>query len=267
MKRILFSLLILAGFAAANTCTEAVFEYSAYNSIYTKDHAHLDSVYYKETYNYLTYETSGKLVYSNGYLDHSISWDFEEDGEDSVQIAKVYWNSDENVLSKKGVEILGEIKFLGDTLSFTLTNYIDGKIHKQQTTKIINKSLEVLYSNGPYGELAFQQLYFQNDTLFNSITNNYGTDSAEVNITFTVGDEQDDYKCFGYDSDGEHSYNLEYVKNEKGYSIKLFNQKNYYEFIMVNPDGVSSIHKRRAPVKISPKVRYFDLLGRYKFTK
>ena len=267
MKRILFSLLILAIYASANTCTEAVFEYGAYNFIYTKDHAHLDSAYNKETYTKVTYESSDKFVYSNEHLDYFIRTDFKEDGKDSVQITKVYWNSDENVLSKKGVEFLGEIKFLGDTLSFTLTNYYDGKIHEQQTTKIINKSLEALYPDGPNGELAFQQLYFQNDTLFNTVTLNYGTDSAEVRKKFTVSDKQDDHKCIEYHNDGEISYNLEYVKNEKGYSIKLFDQKNYREYFMVNPENSTAIHKRRAPVKISPKARYFDLLGRYKFSK
>ena len=267
MKRILFSLLILAIYASANTCTEAVFEYGAYNFIYTKDHAHLDSAYNKETYTKVTYESSDKFVYSNEHLDYFIRTDFKEDGKDSVQITKVYWNSDENVLSKKGVEFLGEIKYSGDTLSFTLTNYYDGKIHEQQTTKIFKKSLEALYPDGPNGELAFQQLYFQNDTLFNTVTLNYGTDSAEVRKKFTVSDEQDDHKCIEYHNDGEISYNLEYVKNEKGYSIKLFDQKNYREYFMVNPENSTAIHQRRAPVKISPKARYFDLLGRYKFSK
>jgi len=267
MKRILFSLLILAIYASANTCTEAWFEYSAYNFIYTKNHAHVDSSYYKETYTYVTYETSDKFVYSNGYLDHFISRDFEEDGEDSVQIVKFYWNSSENALSKEGAEFLGKTEYSGDTLFFSLTSYYDGEIGEHLNARSTKKSFEAIYPDGPNDELAFEHVYFQNDTIVNSITYNYGTDSAEVNITFTVGDEQDDYKCFEYDSDGELSYNLEYIKNVNGYTIKIFDKDYYREFIMVNPDGVSSIHKRRAPVKISPRARYFDLLGRYKFTK
>ena len=226
MKKILFSLMILAVYASANTCTEARFEYGAYNFIYTKNHAHLDSAYFKETYTKLTYESSDKYVYSNGHLDYFITRDTDEDGKDSVQIVKVYWNSNENALSKKGTEILGEIEYSGDTLFITLTNYYDGEMNERINARSTNKSFEAIYPDGPNDELAFQHLYFQNDTLVNSYTHNYGTDSAEVDRTFTVSDEQDDHKCIEYDSNGELSYNLEYVKNGNGYSIKIFD-KNY----------------------------------------
>ena len=36
---------------------------------------------------------------------------------------------------------------------------------------------------------------------------------------------------------------------------------------MVIPDAITAIRKLRPTVKISPKARYFDMLGRYKFTK
>ena len=261
MKKILFSLLILAIYASANTCTETWFEINAYSFINTQDHAHLDSAYFKEYDN----EWTHKYVYSNEHLDYFIM-DSKEEGED-VRITKVYWNSDESALSKKGTEFTGEIKYSGDTLLFTFTNYLDGKVHEQQITKITNKSVEALYPDGPNGEFSFQRLYFQNDSLIQSITYNYGTDSAEVHKTITVSDKQDDFKCAEYNNDGELSYNLEYVKNNNGYSIKIFDKKYFREFFMVYPDGVTTIHKRRAPVKISPKARYFDLLGRYKFTK
>ena len=59
-----------------------------------------------------------------------------------------------------------------------------------------------------------------------------------------------------------------YNINEKGFSLKVFeNNVITEELFFVNPDSTTTIQKRRAPVKISPKARYFDLLGRYKFTK
>ena len=37
--------------------------------------------------------------------------------------------------------------------------------------------------------------------------------------------------------------------------------------VVFEPEGTTSIRKTLKPVKISPRARYFDLLGRYKFTK
>ena len=36
---------------------------------------------------------------------------------------------------------------------------------------------------------------------------------------------------------------------------------------MVIPDAITAIRKQHPSVKISPKARYFDLLGRYKYTR
>lgn len=261
MKYFLFCLLLLAGFAAANTCTEAWFEIGAYGFIYTKDHAHLDSVYFKEYDN----EWTDKYIYGKDYLDYFIT-DPKEEGED-VRTAKFYWNSDENALSKKGYEYLGEIQYSEDTLFYSFTNYNNGKRHEQQTAKIVNNVLEAQYPDGPNGEIAFEQLYFQNDTLIKSITDYYGTDSAEVHKRIIIRDEQDDFKCLEYRNNGENFYNLEYVKNDNGYSIKIYDQNYFREFFMVYPESSTAIRKQRPAVKSSPKARYFDLLGRYKYTR
>lgn len=255
MKKILFSLMIFAVYASANTCTEAWFEINAYNYIYTKDHAHLDSAYYND-------ESTEKYIYNKEHLDYLIT---KEGGE--IHTINFYWNSDESVLSKKGTEYFGIIKYSEDTLFITLTNYHDGVVHEQQTAKITNKTLDAQYPDGPNGEIAFEKIYFQNDSLVKSITYNYGTDSAEVHKTIIVSDEQDDFKCKEYGEKEIKNFSLEYVKNDNGYAIKRHNEKYSREYFMIYPTGTTAIHKRRVPVKISPKARYFDLLGRYKFTK
>lgn len=260
MKRILFSLMLLAGFAAANTCTEAWFEINAYGSINTQDHAHQDSSYFKEYDN----EWTHKFIYNNNQLDYLIT-DSKKEGED-VRITKYHWNLGENALSKKGLEYLGETHYSGDTLFFSLTFYNNGEKREQATGKIVNKTFEAQYPDGPNGETSFEHVYFQNDTLIKSITYNYGTDSAEVHKDIIISDEQDDFKCKEY-RNGEPSYDLEYVKNANGYSIKIFDQKYFREFFMMYPSATSAIRKQRPAVKISPKARYFDLLGRYKFSK
>ena len=255
MKRILFSLMILAIYASANTCTEAWFEINAYNYIYTKDHAHLDSAYYND-------ESTEKYIYNKEHLDYLIA---KEGGE--IHTINFYWNSDESVLSKKGTEYFGIIKYSEDTLFITLTNYHDGVVHEQQTAKITNKTLDAQYPDGPNGETAFEKIYFQNDSLVKSITYNYGTDSAEVHKTIIVSDEQDDFKCKEYGEKEIKNFSLEYVKNDNGYAIKRHNEKYSREYFMIYPTGTTAIRKQRPAVKISPKARYFDLLGRYKFTK
>ena len=268
MKKFLFSLIFGAVYAAANTCTEAVFEYETYGFIYTKDHAHLDSSYY--IYNSGTSESSEKYVYSNEHLDYFTA-NTKQNGENIVRTVKFYWNSNESVLSKKGLEYLGKTKYSGDTLISTFTNYIGGEVHEEIIFKTSNKSLEAQYPDGPNGELALEQLYFQNDSLIKKFTYNYSTDSAYSRKYIIVDDPTNNFKCIEYNDDGEISDNFVYTQNDKGYSIKRFDihdsHEDYHEFFMAYPDGISSIHKRRAQVKISPKARYFDLLGRYKFTK
>lgn len=43
---------------------------------------------------------------------------------------------------------------------------------------------------------------------------------------------------------------------------------NFREYLFVyDEEETTAIRKHRPAVKISPKARYFDLLGRYKFSK
>ena len=63
---------------------------------------------------------------------------------------------------------------------------------------------------------------------------------------------------------------IEIINTDNGYMLKFLEESSagYYlrEFFFVNPSN-TAIRKQRPAAKISPKARYFDLLGRYKFTK
>lgn len=63
---------------------------------------------------------------------------------------------------------------------------------------------------------------------------------------------------------------IEIINTDNGYMLKYLEESStgYYlrEYFFVNP-GTTAIRKQRPAVKISPKARYFDLLGRYKYTK
>ena len=64
---------------------------------------------------------------------------------------------------------------------------------------------------------------------------------------------------------------IEIINTDNGYMLKYLEESStgYYlrEFFFVKDEGTTAIQKRRAPAKISPKARYFDLLGRYKYTR
>ena len=64
---------------------------------------------------------------------------------------------------------------------------------------------------------------------------------------------------------------IEIINTDNGYMLKYLKESSngYYlrEFFYVNNESTTAIQKFRAPIKISPKARYFDLLGRYKFTR
>ena len=90
---------------------------------------------------------------------------------------------------------------------------------------------------------------------------------AKFEGSYVVGDPDDDSKCYVYKNDSIITTTV-YQKNDKGFSMQSTGRNKFSETFMIDPKKQTlSIHKRRVPVKISPKARYFDLLGRYKFTK
>lgn len=95
----------------------------------------------------------------------------------------------------------------------------------------------------------------------------YNTDSVRTSQKFYVADSIDDSKCYQQGEDGVIDYTLTYKPNEKGYSISIEEGTYLREFFFIKNEGTTSIRKTVKPVKISPRARYFDLLGRYKFTK
>lgn len=265
MKRILFSLMILAIYASANTCTEAVFDLSK-GSLGVTQEAYHDSSYFMENY-YKENPWSHKLYYTNGKIDSLVMNPMEE-GE-PLRITHYYWNTDESKLSGKGPEIIILEETQGDTIVLNEKSYSNGEFSATATAKIADTYMSTL--NGEYG--SFTELFFSQDTLFEKHISDYGSENPRQEIRYTVGDSTNDLKCYEYrtfEGKTEIHETIEIINTDNGYTLKYLEESSvgYYlrEFFFVNP-GTSAIHKRRAPVKISPKARYFDLLGRYKFTR
>jgi hypothetical protein len=266
MKQILFCLLLWAGFAAANTCTEAVFKLSKGSLDIKKGEAYHDSSYFMENY-YKENPWSHKLYYTNGKLD-SLVMD-HMDG-DSLRTTHYYWNSDEKI-SGKGSEMVIFQETSGDTIILNEKAYSNGEFEGSYTAKMTDSYMSTL--NSQYN--SFTELYFSNDTLFEKRINDYGTDNPRPEIYFTIGDSTNDFKCYEYEiRDGKADLNetIEYVKTDNGFKIKYLDESSagYYlrEFFFVNnEEGTTGIRKLRPAVKVSPRARYFDLLGRYKYSK
>lgn len=261
MKKILFSLLILAIYASANTCTEAWFE--IYTLSQPKNNAvHPDSVYYKTN----NKDGYAKYIYRNEQLEQIIINMYGESEDTNM----VYLSKDENILTKKGSELLISDSVVGDTLFYFQKVFKDGVLVQEITRKITKQYASERNYEPVSDKRDSSEYFFRNDTLIRRVVDYYNTEFATESFIYYVGDSTDDFKCYEYRDRSNKdvpSFTLIYQKNNQGYSLKYFEDEFIQEYFMVYPDGTTAIHKRRAPVKVSPKARYFDLLGRYKFTR
>ena len=258
--------MLLAGFAAANTCTEAIFILSKGSLDITQDEAYHDSSYFEENYGHKN-NWSHKIYYTNGKID-SLVMDPMEDGE-ALRVTHYYWNSDEKI-SGKGSERVIFQETSGDTIILNEKVYSNGEFGGSYTAKMTDSYMSTL--NSEYN--SFKELYFSNDTLFEKIIYDYESNNPRPDTSFTIGDSTNDFKCYDYavqNGIAELNETIEYIKTDNGYKLKYLQESSagYYlrEFFMVYPSATTTIRKQRPAVKISPKARYFDMLGRYKFTK
>lgn len=261
MKQFLFCLLLWAGFAAANSCTEAWFEINAFGYFVSDNRPHLDSKHQNES----TYEIDEKYIYKNGVIDSILT--YHQKSPVPKHIDAFNWN--EGMLIHNGASVKISRETVNDTLVITQT------ATNQITIKILNNYAERKHVKSSSGTETVEKTFFSNDTLFVQTISTYESGETKMYQNYTVIDPQDDSKCTEYDYKGEIEGLLEFTKNDKGYSIKYNedqyapkNIPNYKEYFMIIPEEyTTSIRKLRPAVRISPKARYFDLLGRHKFTK
>lgn len=272
MKKILFSLLILAIYASANTCTEAMFEISKPNFYISKTKTYIDSIFYADTTNFsdtvFVQERFKKNIYNNGYLEKTIYGYVGDINNEYAEILYYINSKDETVLSGKGIEVLFSDSASGDTNIWHLKYSYKGSFEQEDYIKTTNSYISYLSYSLDHKPLEYlTEFFFRNDTLVSRYTDNNNLDwEQKTENTYIVEDSKDDTKCYAYKNDSLFN-TLIYYSKENGYSIKSVDKDGFSEIFMVYPDGTTAIHKRRAPVKVSPKARYFDLLGRYKFTK
>lgn len=234
-----------------------------------KDSPHLDSIYYREQPNpEELHEWYQKYYYQDGLIQRSV---FKFRNNDPVE-NRFYLTADESVLTKNGRELLLSDSVAGDTVYFFQKMYNDGKL----VQTVVHKTADLYASEDDYdptsGRRTFAEYYFQNDTLVSKTLYDYTAGTPTTATIYYVGDPGDEYKCAEYTGDSLTN-NITYKKLATGFSVAIFNDTYLREYIMEVPETHTTALKKqpipnnRRPVKISPRARYFDLLGRYKRAK
>lgn len=249
------SILALSAITSANTCTDFLFK--QFNTFLDPQaEVYIDSTsidYYSEQV-----VIASKDFYDNGKLVKRIKiYD-----EDSV-VTYFYYNSNESVLKKTGKEYINSVSTIQDTLFIEIQEYNDGVfeekiIRKQTPNYVVEKGTDYLF-----------EFILKQDTVIETYQMNIKKDSVYKYSTFDIADPSDDFKCYEYENGNEKGIPILYKPNEKGFSIQYTYEDNSYnrEYFFIKKDNTTSLRKTLKPIKISPRVRYFDLLGRYKFTK
>lgn len=251
--------------ASANTCTDAVFKLKA--SIYTNQvfGIYIDSIYIKEN---TGDEDFQKFYYSNEKLDSILEYSSTKDNNPSVEY--FYNDTNETILKNRNHEIISKDYSTQDTICFHLSKYNNGiKNEISNTTKATDSYIATIeYDDESY---FVYEYFLQKDSVIEVRTLNYrdyGMNDTEIEKFFYIADKEDDFKCSRYNENGVLKESTLYVPNHQGYSLKITSDYSFEEiFFINNQQKTTSIRKTLKPVKISPRARYFDLLGRYKFTK
>ena len=205
-----------------------------------------------------------KYIYNNGLIE-AVRADFKDEDH-----APAFWlfyrDTNETVLKNEGYEYIISEEEKKDTLLYNVRTYYNGEFEYTQTIRIASNYLSEEIADSTSSEL--HEIYFKNDSIIEIGIENYNTDSSKTKQRFYVANLNDDYKCEQYDEEGNLLSSLLYKPNENGYSIKQSIDDDYAEFYVMNVEqNTTTIRKTLKPVKISPKARYFDLLGRYKFIR
>lgn len=221
---------------------------------------HADSAHLKY---FDLYEFNYKFIYTNKKIDHIKDTEYDT-------YTYHYYDTDESALSHENREILLSKCEAHDTLCIQAIAYDDGIYDETDIIKGTSNYTrnEILSGEGEELEYTLFEYFLKKDSMiavytFNTDSNFNGEMTRQI---VYVADSLDEVKCYEHEDD--NIANVTYKTTEKGFSLSFSNDSTYiYDIFFVVPGQATSIRKNRKPVKIAPKARYFDLLGRYKFTK
>ena len=270
------AILALSDAVPANTCTDAWFD--IFNSTYftAVREVYIDSVFFKDDRD----EVTTKYLYENGkpVEFHQIS---RRNNKTLYSYNYIYYDVDESALKNtgnehnyspcnqhdttcvllKGNEYIYSTCSTPDTTCFQINQYKEGVLWGVQTNKATSNHIQVQTD-----DLMSEALVFQ-DSIIENIYIYYDTDSAKTTHLSIIADPDDDFKCNQKNDAGETETVIFYKPNESGFSLSYQIEDEFHEYFINGNKSTTSIRKNHKPVKISPKARYFDLLGRYKFIR
>lgn len=233
---------------SANTCTDAVFKEIAYYYMIENSGLQLDSVD-SPNFSHQTY------TYSNGKVSSSQVFE-KESGTTST--LNYYWNKDESTLTKQGIEYIMRDSISGDT-SFIFENYyVLGVMGHQKTIKVTSQSASILTKDLDFGQENFEEIINRYSGKDNS--------TALSNTEFYVSDTENT-KCLELNKNGTIANTITYEPMNDGYSLSFSSDGFSTILYFSKHEETTAIRKMAKTSRIAPKARYFDLLGRYKFTK
>ena len=253
------AVLTLSTASLANKCTDVWFTALANPYLNPENEFHIDSSYFNENGN----EWTHKYVYEDGKIAQT-QYDTKEEGEE-IRIFPFYSDTNETALKNKGIEYIVSKCQAKDTLCYQEKVYSNGEYGGIKTTKITPNyiTVEQVEDNIHW----FTEYILTQDSVIEKRYFDYNTDSVRTSQKKFVADSTDDFKCYQQGEDGVNDYTLTYKPNEDGFSVSIESETYFREFFFIKTEGTTSIRKVLKPVKISPKARYFDLLGRYRFSK
>jgi len=253
-------LLTLSTIVSANTCTDAYFNIQAHAVFDQESNLRLDSIFYSHS----EAGWNGKKYFYNESLIEKVMVDFKQN-----PTHRAYWffyrDTNETVINQKDFyEYIDSTYKKQDTLFHHLKTYYQGEFEYTQVIRITKN----YYSNQNSTSSTFFELILKQDSIIEIKNFNYNTDSSSAKKTLFIADINEDNKCYKYDEQQKLLYTFTYIPNENGFSLKQDDGENYIETFVINEDKITtSLRKSHKPIKFVPKARYFDLLGRYKFTK
>lgn len=302
MKATLKILLFFSIYAIANTCTEATFKVNSLN-FFINNNIQLDSIYETTDLGYHN-ETTSKYTYQNTFLEKIVLKDKTDNKqEEKVTSINVYNTLDESILTKKDIEMLFSVSSSKDTTFIHRKDFQKGFLLYEYIYKITDDYISTLSNaynwsftdsiydflkNNPefnslllldnpenfikenLGTIFYEEL-FRNDSIIETEIRDYNTNKSDTSYTYTISDSNDDSKCFLYfDDDNYPQYTNTFQKNDKGFVLKHFRDDgdHYKEyFVLFNNEKTTHFKSNLSTIKKIHKARYFDLLGRYKFSK
>ena len=238
--------------AFANTCTDAVFKEIAGYYMIEDSGLQLDSAispnFYNQTY-----------TYSNGKVSRS---QFFEKESGSTSTMNYYWNKDESALTKQGIEYFIKDSTSGDTTFIFENYYVLGVMGHQKTIKVTSQSASILTKDLDFGQENFEEIINKGDTVIINRYSGKDNSTALSNTVFYVSDTENT-KCLELNKNGTIANTITYEPMNDGYSLSFYSDGFTTILYFSKHEETTAIRKTIKPVKIAPKARYFDLLGRH----